>query len=460
MANVKITDLVAYTDPVSTDVLAVVDVGADITKKVSIADLLENAGSGTAAAPGIAFDGDSNTGIYRPGADQVAISTNGAGRLFVDSSGNVAVSANTEVYPFTVTRSNPASGNLIGVKNSGTSSLTGCNIVFSQNTVDNWRIGQPAGENAFAIARSTTGVNEYFRITSDGKLGLGTSSAISDIHVLGTTGARFQNSSDTDAQFLLTYSSNSPDFRMLDTTGATTIKLLASGDSWFTGGNVGIGDTSPDRKLQVINSTDALMRLGRSDASSHGSTDVEIKFSKDYYSNAVFEAASHRFEIQGTEKVRIDSAGRVGIGLSNPGDYSGVSKDLVVGNHSGARGITIAAQSNNTGYLSWADGTSTVAEQRAGRISYSHPTDSMRFDTAASERMRIDSQGNVGIGSTAPGQKLVVKDTSAASTSVYINVISGNTGNAGIIFGDSDADSRAGVLYNNDGSFKVFQKRI
>jgi hypothetical protein len=79
-------------------------------------------------------------------------------------------------------------------------------------------------------------------------------------------------------------------------------------------GNVGIGDSSPDRKLQVINSTDALMRLGRSDASSHGSTDVEIKFAKDYYSNAVFEAASHRFEIQGTEKMRIDSSGTLLMG--------------------------------------------------------------------------------------------------------------------------------------------------
>ena len=81
MANVKITDLTAYTNPVSTDVLPIVDVGADVTKKVSIADLLENAGSGTEALPGIAFDGDSNTGIYRPGADQLAISTNGTERV-------------------------------------------------------------------------------------------------------------------------------------------------------------------------------------------------------------------------------------------------------------------------------------------------------------------------------------------------------------------------------------------
>jgi len=81
MADIKITDLAAYTDPVSTDVLPIVDVGSDITKKVSIADLLENAGTGTAAAPSFSFDGDNNTGIYRPGSDQVAISTNGVERV-------------------------------------------------------------------------------------------------------------------------------------------------------------------------------------------------------------------------------------------------------------------------------------------------------------------------------------------------------------------------------------------
>ena len=95
MANVKITELTALTDPASTDVLPIVDVVADVTKKISIADLLENAGSGTAAAPGIAFDGDSNAGIYRPGADQVAFATNGTGRLFIDATGNVGIGASS-----------------------------------------------------------------------------------------------------------------------------------------------------------------------------------------------------------------------------------------------------------------------------------------------------------------------------------------------------------------------------
>jgi hypothetical protein len=46
---------------------------------------------GTAAAPAYRFQGDPNTGIYSPGADQVAVATNGSGRLFVDASGRVGV---------------------------------------------------------------------------------------------------------------------------------------------------------------------------------------------------------------------------------------------------------------------------------------------------------------------------------------------------------------------------------
>ena len=46
---------------------------------------------GTAAAPSITFTGDLDTGIYSPGANQVAISTNGTGRLFIDASGNVGI---------------------------------------------------------------------------------------------------------------------------------------------------------------------------------------------------------------------------------------------------------------------------------------------------------------------------------------------------------------------------------
>ena len=47
--------------------------------------------AGTAALPGLTPVGDPNTGIYSPGADQVAVATNGIGRLFVDANGNTSL---------------------------------------------------------------------------------------------------------------------------------------------------------------------------------------------------------------------------------------------------------------------------------------------------------------------------------------------------------------------------------
>ena len=46
---------------------------------------------GTAGTPSIKFTGDTNTGLYSPGADQVAISTGGSARLYIAADGDVGV---------------------------------------------------------------------------------------------------------------------------------------------------------------------------------------------------------------------------------------------------------------------------------------------------------------------------------------------------------------------------------
>jgi hypothetical protein len=97
MANVKISDLTAYVDPSSSDILPIVDLVNDVTKKVTIADLLENAGDGSAAAPAFAFNSDSNTGIYKSGADELSFATGGTQRLLIDASGNTTVQGNLTV---------------------------------------------------------------------------------------------------------------------------------------------------------------------------------------------------------------------------------------------------------------------------------------------------------------------------------------------------------------------------
>ena len=98
MANVKITGLTAITAPANTDVLPIVDVSADVTKKVSIADLLESAGDGTAALPAFAFDSDKDIGMYRVGANQLGFATAGTSRIVVDASGNVGIGTSSIKY--------------------------------------------------------------------------------------------------------------------------------------------------------------------------------------------------------------------------------------------------------------------------------------------------------------------------------------------------------------------------
>ena len=93
MANRKISDLTALTAPVTGDLLPIVDISeaaaADKNKKITYGTFLSSVPLGTAAAPSIAFTGDINTGIYSPGADQIAISIGGTVKTTVDSSGRL-----------------------------------------------------------------------------------------------------------------------------------------------------------------------------------------------------------------------------------------------------------------------------------------------------------------------------------------------------------------------------------
>ncbi|MCP4830890.1 MAG: hypothetical protein GY886_01605 [Gammaproteobacteria bacterium] len=265
-----------------------------------------------------------------------------------------------------------------------------------------------AGTNSIGL--STAGTNAIL-IDSTGNVGIGTTSPVDSTNYVNLA---LSDSSGGIVTFMQG-ATQSADIiggsgLYLRTLDASPITFRTNGSNERmridSSGNVGIGTTSPSRPFNVSGSGNIYAAITSTSANNAGllfgdSSDDDAGYL--LYANSVDALL---FGTAAGERMRIDSAGRVGIGNSNPGDYSTVAKDLVVGNHSGARGITIAAQSNNTGYLSWADGTSTVAEQRAGRIAYSHADNSMRFDTDASERMRIDSSGNASIGTSAPPYSL------------------------------------------------------
>ena len=100
--------------------------------------------------------------------------------------------------------------------------------------------------------------------------------------------------------------------------------------------------------------------------------------------------------------ITIDSSEKVGIGTTSPSSYDDEADNFVIyeAGSSGHAGITIANDGNDArGHILFADGTSGTAAYQ-GAVSYDHSDNKMFFRTAATERMRIDSSGNVIVGST------------------------------------------------------------
>lgn len=114
-----------------------------------------------------------------------------------------------------------------------------------------------------------------------------------------------------------------------------------------------------------------------------------------------------------TDTLYADSTNNnVGVGTTSPGSYNGSANQLVVSNSADDCGITINSDAASTGNIFFADGTSgsAVAE---GYVKYNHSVNNLRFGANGSERMRIDSTGNVGIGTTSPNNGLHILDSAS-----------------------------------------------
>jgi hypothetical protein len=185
--------------------------------------------------------------------------------------------------------------------------------------------------------------------------------------------------------------------------------------------NVGIGETAPLGKVHIkqndsgVTSAPAFAdALFIEDSSNTGITictptngvgtiafgdsgDNDIgKFQYQHSDNSML------FVANAAERMRIDSSGSVGIGNTTMSSFNSEANNLVVGTGSGDEGITIytGSSAGHHGSIFFADGTDVNAQKR-GQIRYEHNTEIMSFFTNTLERMRIDSSGSVGIGTSS-----------------------------------------------------------
>ena len=176
-----------------------------------------------------------------------------------------------------------------------------------------------------------------------------------------------------------------------DNTGVFTVRDITAGADRFSISTLGNATFAGDVIIAEASNKGQLF-FGTAN------TDYEIKGGGNY-GYLSLNAPILRFDTGGTERMRIDSSGNVGINTDSPSDL--YADQLVVECSSSENGITILSNSTtDNNYLMFADGT-TGDDRFRGQISYNHQTNFMAFAVNASNKMYIQENGNVGIGRSA-----------------------------------------------------------
>ncbi len=188
----------------------------------------------------------------------------------------------------------------------------------------------------------------------------------------------------------------------------------------FTSTGLGIGTSSPSQKLDVAGIITATAWIGRANGSAP-SADC-----------AIYRAADNTlgFSTASTERMRLDSSGNLGLGVT-PSAWNSVFKAVSVGRagsnlfgqtSSNLTGVTANAIFDSSDWKYVTSDNASRYQQNSGVHSwFTAPSGTAGNAITFTQAMTLDASGRLGIGETSPSSRLVVGSVSDASNFFRIN---------------------------------------
>jgi hypothetical protein len=436
-------------------------ISPDFGSQTIVTTGVHSAAAGSATTPSIAFTGDLNTGIYSPGANQLAVATNGTGRLFVDANGRVGIGVSAPNDDLEIRDA------VAAIR------LTDSETLETTRIVQDFQTTQIINSGTGDIRFSNNG-SERVRITSAGLVGIGTSSPAALLHLSSGANTTLRLTDTAGSYSDIIYNESASVSQLIldaDPTGSsvasggTSILLKTDGSTAMTidsSQRVGIGTSAPGKLLEVSSSTDATIRIN--DPATIGTANRYIG-GVEYYTNDSSGGAKVACSIKGyhvdisgngrlqfatgneTTAMTIDGSQRVGIGTTSPGSLLHLSTDV-------ANGIQLQRTGSFPSLCKiFNSGSLLLFEQNSSGISFqtgSTPTEKLRIDSSG--RLLVGTSSAVSVNGLTASLELHSQQTTDGASASIARL--GNDGAPGpqLNFGKSrsGALSPGGIVQNND----------
>jgi len=394
--------------------------------------------------------------------------TGGSERMRITSAGLVGIGTTAPAGKLEVASTDAITTLFVDTENVGVSAGNYSQVALADTgTIRTWwrNVRDGSGKTAFgynnhlAFLSDAGGTpTERMRITSAGNVGIGTGTPAQRLDVTGSENsvqARFGSVPGrglTIGTAVVTGTNDAGVVFNAPTTEGTFIFQTVSAERMriTSAGNVGIGTSSPNSKLQIVGSG-PVASIAHDNTGSGGFTGV-LRFAATNGLNYIqsglsYSAGSAAPLIFGSisaanEWMRITDTGNVGIGIATPGAKLDVSTDT--GDHIRLRRDTPTQSASFIRSPADLSNITVQAGTTAGFFSSvevmgwngTGSTPRVAFATAGTERMRIDSSGNLLVGASAAG-------TSAAKVIGMANATAPSSSPAGM-----------GQLYVEGGALK------